>query len=50
MIPMSKSAEPEWHTLARQASTEEDPDKALDLAERIVEKFEEEKRRNNIIN
>jgi aspartate/tyrosine/aromatic aminotransferase len=35
----------EWRTLARQASEERDPNKLLDLAEQIVEKFDEEKRR-----
>jgi hypothetical protein len=35
----------EWRTLARQASEERDPNKLLDLAEQIVEKFDEEIRR-----
>ena len=45
MTPRNELPEEEWRTLARQASTEEDPDKTLELALRIVEKYEEEKRR-----
>jgi ubiquitin len=36
-----------WRKLACQASQEEDPDTAMELAQQIVEKYEEEKRRKN---
>ena len=50
MTPLNQLPEEEWRTLARQASEEEDPDKVLELALRIVEKYEEEKRgRYNLI-
>jgi hypothetical protein len=39
--------EEEWRTLARQARDKKDPDRAIKLAQRIVEKYEEEKRRKN---
>ena len=39
--------EEEWRELAREANKEEDPDKLLDLAEQIVEKYKEEKRKNS---
>ena len=39
--------EEEWRELARQAQEEKDPDKAIDLAQRIVEKYGEEKRRKS---
>ena len=42
-----ESTEQEWRTLARQASTEEDRDKLLELTQQIVQKYEEEKRRKN---
>ena len=34
----------EWRELAKQASEEEDPEKALDLAQQIVEKYDEQKK------
>jgi hypothetical protein len=34
----------EWRELARQASEEEDPEKALDLAQQLVEKYDEQKK------
>ncbi len=34
----------EWRELARQASEEEDPDKALDLAQQVVEKYDQQKK------
>ena len=34
----------EWRELARQASEEEDPEKALDLAQQVVEKYDEQKK------
>ncbi len=37
----------EWRKLARQASQEEDPDTAMELAQQIVQKYNEEKRRKN---
>ena len=37
--------EEEWRTLARQASEEKDPEKLVALAEQIVDKYDEEKRR-----
>ena len=39
--------EEEWRELARQAREEKDLGKALDLAQQIVEKYDEEKRRKN---
>ena len=45
MTPRNELPEEEWRTLAWQASKEEDPDKVLELALRIVEKYEEERRR-----
>jgi len=48
MTPRNELPEEEWRTLARQASKEEDPDKALELAQRIVEKYEEEKAADGI--
>ena len=45
MTPLNQLPEEEWRILARQASEEEDPDKVLELALRIVEKYEEEKQR-----
>jgi hypothetical protein len=50
VTPAKQNHEPtheEWRELARQAIEEEDPDKALDLAQQVVEKYEEEKRRKN---
>jgi hypothetical protein len=37
--------EEEWRMLARQASEEKDPEKLVALAEQIVDKYDEEKRR-----
>jgi hypothetical protein len=50
VTPAPQNHEPtheEWRELARQAIEEEDPDKALDLAQQVVEKYEEETRRKN---
>jgi hypothetical protein len=50
VTPAKQNHEPtheEWRELARQAIEEEDPDQALDLAQQVVEKYEEEKRRKN---
>ena len=41
--------EEEWRKLARQASEEEDPDKLLNLAEQIVQKYDEAKTRTAIL-
>jgi hypothetical protein len=35
----------EWRELARQASEEEDPARLTELAQQVVEKFDEEKQR-----
>ena len=43
MTPYEPTEE-EWRKLARQASEEEDPDTVLELAQKIVEKYDEEKR------
>jgi hypothetical protein len=48
IMELPKNHEPteeEWRTLARQASKEEDPNKVLELAGQIVEKYDEERRR-----
>ena len=49
--PVAQNHEPtteeEWRELARQAVKEQDPDKMIALAEQIVEKYDEEKRRRN---
>jgi hypothetical protein len=37
--------EKEWRQLVRQASEEKDLDNALDLAQQIVEKYDEENRK-----
>jgi hypothetical protein len=47
--PNHEPTEEEWRTLARQASEEGDPYKLLDLAEQIVEKYDEETRRKGSI-
>jgi len=43
MIPIFTSTEPEWRTLASQASEERDPDKLFELGHQIVEKYEAER-------
>ena len=48
--PVAQHQEPteeEWRELARQAVKEQDPRKMIALAEQIVEKYAEEKRRRN---
>jgi hypothetical protein len=48
--PLAQNHEPteeEWRELARQAVKEQDPDKMIALAEQILEKYDEEKRRRN---
>jgi hypothetical protein len=47
--PNHEPTEEEWRTLARQAIKEGDPYKLLDLAEQIVEKYDEETRRKRSI-
>jgi hypothetical protein len=47
--PNHEPIEEEWRTLARQASKEKDMDKVLDLAQQIVEKYDEETRRKRSI-
>ena len=37
----------EWRELAREASEERDPERLLDLSQQIVEKYEEEKRKDS---
>ena len=44
MASNHEPTEQEWRELARQAIEEEDPDKALDLAQQIVEKYDEAQR------
>jgi hypothetical protein len=38
----------EWRELARQASGEEDPERVIELAQQVVEKFDEESRRKRL--
>ena len=38
----------EWRELARQASGEEDPERVIELAQQVVEKFDEENRRKRL--
>ena len=42
--------EEEWRTLARQASKEKNPDKLMNLAQQIVDKYDEEQRRKKFSN
>jgi hypothetical protein len=50
MVSNFERTEQEWRDLARQASKEEDLDKAIDLAQRVIEKYDEDTRRKNYIN
>jgi hypothetical protein len=47
--PNHEPTEEEWRTLARQANEERDPYKLLELAQQIVEKYDEETRRKRSI-
>ena len=47
MIPHHEPPEEEWRTLARQASEEKSPEKLVELAQQIVEKFDEAKQRKD---
>jgi hypothetical protein len=44
-MPPIKSPEQDWRVIARQASTEEDPEKLLDLLQQVIEAYDEAKRR-----
>jgi hypothetical protein len=50
MISNFERTEQEWRDLARHASKEEDLDKAVDLAQQVIEKYDEDTRRKNYIN
>ena len=44
-MPPLKTPEQDWRVLARQASTEKDPEKLLDLLQQVIETYDEAKRR-----
>jgi hypothetical protein len=43
-----EATQEEWRELARQASGEEDPERVIELAQQVVEKFDEENRRKRL--
>jgi hypothetical protein len=45
MANHGEPTEEEWRTLARQASEEKSPEELVELAQKIVEKFDEAKQR-----
>ena len=45
--PLHEPTEVEWRELARQASTEKDPEKMLDLIQQVIEKYDETRRRGD---
>jgi len=44
-MALPKTMEQDWRVLARKASTEEDPEKLLDLLQQVIEAYAEAKRR-----
>jgi hypothetical protein len=44
-MALPKLPEQNWRDLARQASTEADPEKLLDLLQQVIESYDEENRR-----